>query len=157
MPELDSIGASLRRRYTTSKLANIYFAYGLHQKIQQRSVDLPASVTVNAFDPGLMPGTGLARDYPPMARFLWSYVLPVIRPVLRRAMVDGNVHSADVSGLALANLIVASEFAGVSGLYFEGQRPVASSVESYEEVRWSELWRGSEQLVAESMNAAAQR
>ena len=33
-------------------------------------------MTVNAFDPGLMPGSGLARDYPPLQRLAWRYLLP---------------------------------------------------------------------------------
>jgi hypothetical protein len=27
---------------------------------------------VNAFDPGMMPGTGLARTYPAPLRFVWN-------------------------------------------------------------------------------------
>src|SRR6478736_270684 len=48
-----------RRRYTTSKLCNLLFAYELDRRLDH-------GVTVNAFDPGLMPGSGLARDYPPL-------------------------------------------------------------------------------------------
>ena len=43
-----------QRLYSTSKLANVLFTYELARR-------LPVGVTVNAFDPGLMPGTGLVR------------------------------------------------------------------------------------------------
>ena len=33
-------------------------------------------ITFNAFDPGLMPGTGLARDYPAYQRLAWRFVMP---------------------------------------------------------------------------------
>ena len=39
-------------------------------------------LTVNGFDRGLVPGSGLARDYPPALRFLWDRVLPGIARVL---------------------------------------------------------------------------
>ncbi len=51
---------------------------------------------MNAFDPGLMPGTGLARDYGKMARFAWRFVLPALRPFVP------NVNSVANSGRALA-------------------------------------------------------
>ena len=64
-----------RRRYTTSKLCNLLFTYELDRRMQHGA----QGVTVNAFDPGMMPGSGLARDYPPLQRFAWRYVLPALR------------------------------------------------------------------------------
>jgi NAD(P)-dependent dehydrogenase (short-subunit alcohol dehydrogenase family) len=46
-----------QRRYATSKHCNILCAYELARRLQASG----QSVTVNAFDPGLMPGSGLAR------------------------------------------------------------------------------------------------
>ena len=48
-------------------------------------------VTVNAFDPGLMPGSGLARDYPPLQRLAWRYLLPALRvlPGVRSTRTSG--------------------------------------------------------------------
>jgi NAD(P)-dependent dehydrogenase (short-subunit alcohol dehydrogenase family) len=57
-----------QRRYTTSKLANIYFTHALADR-------LPHGVTVNAFDPGLMPGTGLIRGASASMRAINSFVL----------------------------------------------------------------------------------
>ena len=54
--------------------------------------EMGLAITVNAFDPGLMPGTGLARDYGRFARFAWRFVLPVLRPFVP------NVNSVARSG-----------------------------------------------------------
>ena len=54
--EDDSAAKDGRRRYTTSKLANVLTTYALARHLEDRGV------MVNAFDPGLMPATGLARD-----------------------------------------------------------------------------------------------
>ncbi len=51
-----------RVRYSTSKLCSIYMAYEIDRREQ------PNGIRALAFDPGLMPATGLARDYPPIIR-----------------------------------------------------------------------------------------
>lgn len=63
-----------RRRYTTSKLCNIYCTYELARQLDQSGDPRLQSIYVNAFDPGMMPGTGLARTYPaPFASFGTMY------------------------------------------------------------------------------------
>ena len=124
-----------QRSYATSKLANVLFSYELARR-------LPAGVTVNAFDPGLMPGTGLVRDGSAPLRFLWHHVLPRILPLLRRA-ISPNIHTPAESGAALARLVLDSSLEGVSGKYFEGRREIPSSTESYDTLRAEELWQAS--------------
>ncbi len=124
-----------QRRYTTSKLANVLFSHELARR-------LPAGVTVNAFDPGLMPGTGLAREAAAPLRFLWHHVLPRMIPLLRRVL-SPNVHPPAESGAALARLVSDPALAAVSGRYFEGTREIASSAESYDEARTRQLWQAS--------------
>jgi NAD(P)-dependent dehydrogenase (short-subunit alcohol dehydrogenase family) len=119
-----------RTRYTTSKLCNILFAYELERRIE--------GLRVNAFNPGLMPGSGLARDYPPLQRFAWRFVLPVMR-------VLPQVRSTRSSGRDLAAL--AADHA-VSGRYFDGRREIRSSEQSYDETLARELWEGSERLIS---------
>jgi NAD(P)-dependent dehydrogenase (short-subunit alcohol dehydrogenase family) len=111
-----------QRSYATSKLANVLFSYELARR-------LPSGVTVNAFDPGLMPGTGLVRDGAAPLRFLWHQVLPRILPLLRRA-ISPNIHTPAESGAALARLVLDSSLARVSDKYFEGMREIPSSTES---------------------------
>ncbi|TDC50723.1 SDR family NAD(P)-dependent oxidoreductase [Jiangella ureilytica] len=125
-----------RRRYTTSKLCAVLLAYEL-----DRRLDDPGT-TVNAFDPGLMPGTGLARDYHPVFRFAWRYLMPAATVLPR------NVHTTRTSGAALARLIDDPALDGVSGRYFRGRHEARSSEQSYDRVAAAELWHGSVALTA---------
>jgi NAD(P)-dependent dehydrogenase (short-subunit alcohol dehydrogenase family) len=135
----DSPFASGQRRYSTSKLANIYFTYALAAR-------LPQGITVNAFDPGLMPATGLTREASAPLRFIAMHVMPRIIPLLRRVL-SPNVHTVEESGAALARLLNNPALAGTTGRYFEGQKEVRSSVESYDEKRATQLWDDSKRLV----------
>src|SRR5271154_6378344 len=67
-------GAAGRRRYTTSKLCNIYCTYELVRRLEAADAPRLRSIRANGIDPGLMPGTGLVRTYAAPIRFLWSYV-----------------------------------------------------------------------------------
>jgi NAD(P)-dependent dehydrogenase (short-subunit alcohol dehydrogenase family) len=125
-----------RRRYTTSKLCNVLFSYELNRRLGNGG----DGVTVNAFDPGLMPGSGLARDYPPLQKLAWRYLFPALR-------VLPNVHSTRTSGRHLAALASATRYAGISGEYFEGHRPIKSSVDSYDRGKAVDLWDTSERLL----------
>ena len=130
--------ASGQRRYATSKLANVYFTYALARR-------LPAGVTANAFDPGMVPGTGLTREAPAPMHFAATHVLPRIIPLLRRVM-NPNIHTIKESGDALARMLTDPALAGTTGRYFEGRREIQSSDESYDEKRAEELWQASEAL-----------
>ena len=127
-----------QRLYATSKLANLLFTYELARR-------LPAGVAVNAFDPGLMPGTGLVREGSAPLRFLWHQVLPRVLPLLRR-LISPNIHTPAESGAALARLVVDPTLVEANGKYFEGGREIPSSTESYDRVRAEELWRASARL-----------
>jgi NAD(P)-dependent dehydrogenase (short-subunit alcohol dehydrogenase family) len=127
-----------RRRYTTSKLCNLLFTYELDRRLGHGG----QGVTVNAFDPGLMPGSGLARDYPPMQRLAWRYLLPALR-------VLPGVHSTRTSGRNLAALANDPRLDGVSGEYFDELRPIRSSPDSYDRGKALDLWETSERLLAQ--------
>jgi NAD(P)-dependent dehydrogenase (short-subunit alcohol dehydrogenase family) len=133
-PRADESGNG-RRRYTTSKLCNLLFTYELDRRLGQ-------GLTVNAFDPGLMPGSGLARDYPPLQRLAWRYLLPPLR-------VLPGVHSTRTSGRNLAALANDPRFDGVSGEYFDGLRPIRSSADSYDRGKALDLWETSERLLTQ--------
>jgi NAD(P)-dependent dehydrogenase (short-subunit alcohol dehydrogenase family) len=135
-----------RRRYTTSKLCNVLCTYEMDRRLKNAGVSIPRRpITVNAFDPGAMPGTGLARSYGPAARFAWNSLGALLRPALRRFNV--NIHSPEESGRALARLVLDPEMESVSGRYFEGLREVRSSTESYDEAKAVALWEESAELV----------
>jgi light-dependent protochlorophyllide reductase len=124
-----------RRRYTTSKLCNVLFTYELDRRCAGRGI------TFNAFDPGLMPGTGLARDYPAYQRIAWRFVMPVL------TLLMANVNTPRTSGRALARLIADPALEGHSGRYWSGTNEIRSSAESYDRARAADLWKTSLELV----------
>lgn len=94
-------------RYATSKLCNILFTKAMAQRI-------PASeVRFIAFDPGLMPGTELARERPAPLRFAWKRVLP-----LMQRFIPG-VSSPQRSAEALFRLAFSTNQIHSSGSYVE--------------------------------------
>jgi len=145
-------GVAMRRRYTTSKFCNVLFAYELNRRIQDGRFAAAKTVTVNAFDPGLMPGTGLAREYPAPLRWIWDNVLPRALWLLR-ATVIANVHTPAQSGAALAEVAAAPTLAGVTGSYFEGRKVIRSSTDSYDGAAAAKLWEVSEELIRDARAA----
>ena len=130
------------RRYSTSKLCDLFYAYELSRRLQSEGYSTPEHpITVNAFDPGLMPGTKLARDHGAFERFAWNVILPALRFALP------NAHSPNASGKALARLVLDPTLESISGKYFEGTRERASSEESYNRQEAAELWETSAKLV----------
>src|SRR5829696_5061715 len=74
-----------RRRYTASKLCNAMCAYELDRRLRAGGLSTPeAPIDANAFDPGAVPGTGLARNHAPLARFAWDRGVGRLVPILRR-------------------------------------------------------------------------
>jgi NAD(P)-dependent dehydrogenase (short-subunit alcohol dehydrogenase family) len=132
-PVPSDLPAEGRRRYTTSKLCNVLFAYELARR---------APLAANAFDPGLMPGTGLARDYRPFQKLVWDRVLPAL------TRVAPNLNTTEQSGRALARLVTDPALRAVTGAYFLGQRPRGSSIASYDRDKARDLWETSERLMA---------
>ena len=68
-------GRAGRIRYATSKLACILLAYGLERREGR------AGIHAMAFDPGLMPQTGLARHYPASVQRAYACLLYTTRCV----------------------------------------------------------------------------
>lgn len=139
-PTPDSAKNSGRQRYTSTKLANVLYAYALHRRFTTINENSGKHWTVTAFDPGLMPGTGLARKASGVEKFLWNCVLPKILPLLR-LIISHNVHTPEESGEALALLAVGNSVAGKSGLYYEGRNEIKSSEMSYDQVKQEDLWQ----------------
>jgi light-dependent protochlorophyllide reductase len=137
-PDSDTVATAGRRAYTSSKLCNVMFAYELSRRLKICGLD---TITVNAFDPGLMPGTGLAREYGPLQKFLWDFVFPVLR-------VIPGVNSTRKSGADLARLILDPALEKLSGKYFVGQKEVPSSKDSYDERKAAGLWEASTTMVS---------
>lgn len=126
-----------RRRYTTSKLCNVLYAYELDRRLDNGA----QGVTVTAFDPGLMPSSGLSRDYTPVQKVIWRVVSPLLRAL-------PNVNTVATSGARLAALATDPRFDGVTGAYFEGVNAIRSSAESYDTDKAHDLWETSTALVS---------
>ena len=127
-PESQTAGGTA---YSTSKLGVIYLVHELARR-------LPPGVTVYSFNPGLVPGTGLARDRGPLARFAWRAVMPVVArtPIASRPAVAG------------ANLAAAAigPTPGENGSYINRRRAERSSNESYDRAREADLWHTADRL-----------
>ncbi|KAH8691980.1 putative short-chain dehydrogenase [Talaromyces proteolyticus] len=138
-PTADSAKNAGRQRYTSTKLANVLYTYSLHRRFASINEKTTKHWTVNAFDPGLMPGTGLARDANLFERFLWHRILPKALPLLR-LMLSPNIHSPEDSGEALAWLTIGPELESKSGLYYEGKAQIKTSKASYDRIKQEDLW-----------------
>lgn len=98
-------GVAGRRRYTTSKLLNAATAAALARE--------RPDVHVTCFDPGLMLGTGLSRQYPAVARRLTTLLAPALGMVLPFASTPRS------SGRALARLLLDVPAPAASGAYVD--------------------------------------
>lgn len=126
----DSPGKDARRRCTTSKLADVRTAYALARRLE------PRGITVNAFDPGLVPGTGLARDARPVGRALFA-------TLARALVVLPGVNTAATSSADLARLVTDPALA-TTGAYVVRRAATRSSAASYdvdaqEALHWDSL------------------
>lgn len=129
-----------QRRYATSKLCNILTTYELQRRLAN------TDIRVNAFDPGLVPGTGLARNYPPVLKFISDYVFKALIVFVH------NVNTAQNSGKRLANLAYSDKYKNAKGKYFEGEKKIKSSTDSYNKDFQKSLWKSSIELLGITQN-----
>ena len=94
-------------RYATSKLLAILHVYAL-----ARSTPVEGARWF-AFDPGLMPGTGLARTRPAFERWAWSTILPVVARALPGASTPRR------SAATYARLLTGRLFPQESGVHLD--------------------------------------
>lgn len=135
------IGEIGRIAYTTSKLCNVLCGYELSRRLQEEGYSTEQNpITVNVFNPGLMPGSGLAQDYTPVAKFVWNNILPILCNFLP------NVNTMENAGQALAKLVFDSKLDNVTGKYFSGFKMIPSSQESYDRALAKQLWKTSSEL-----------
>jgi len=125
-----------QRRYSTSKLCNVLTTYVLHERLMDKNI------RVNAFDPGLTPGTGLAKSYPAPLRFVWNNIMPMMRYFRK------NTNSPATSGSRLANLAFSKELRQLNGIYYSDGKVTKSSTDSYNKAYQAELWKSSIELTA---------
>lgn len=124
------------RRYTTSKLCNIFNTYELSRRLSASADPRLSSIKVNAIDPGLMPATGLARSWPAPLRWVSRNLLPLLK------FVNNNVHTPATSAKRVAALTLGPD-AQLGGRYFSNGKAVQSSDASYDKGKARELWISS--------------
>lgn len=129
--------------YSTSKLCVLLFAYELNRRLAKHSSNLSSI----AFDPGLIPETGLVRTQPAFAVSLLR--TSGMKWLMRKLGV--TMGSITFSGDALARIAVDPQFAHVSGQYLQSKDntllKARSSKASYDEQTATKLWKDSEALV----------
>lgn len=101
----EPLGVAGRRRYTTSKLLNAATAAALAQE--------RPDLHITCLDPGLMLGTGLSRQYSPVARRLTSALAPAMGRLFPFASTPQR------SGQALARLLLDNPPPAASGAYVD--------------------------------------
>lgn len=132
-PDAESARTAGLRRYATSKLLAAATAAGLARE--------RPDVHVICFDPGLMPGTGLARQYPAALRALWS-------TVLKGMTVLPFASSPAASGRALAALLCDEPPPAPSGSYVDHRlRVIPASIRAQDIGYQDSVLRQSRQLL----------
>lgn len=120
-------------RYSASKLLNV-----MHARYLARTI--PA-ITVAAFNPSVVPGTGIARERRWWARSGWRYVLPALSP-----LVPG-MRSIARSSSDLLWLLRDAPAGQVSGQYVNGRKVEHGSEESHDPVKIDSLMEFSLDLL----------
>ncbi|MFF0087971.1 SDR family NAD(P)-dependent oxidoreductase [Streptomyces canus] len=131
-PKPDTVVAG-RAAYSTSKLAAIYL---VHEYVRR----LPAGIDAVAYNPGFVPGTGLARHAGPLSRFAMRRILPVLT-------LTPFATSRNTAGRCLADVVLGTPRT-TTGSYVDRSHVDRSSQESYDPRRESELWDAVERFTA---------
>jgi len=95
-------------RYATSKLCDLMAMAAIARRTDR--------IHTFAIDPGLMPGTGLARAYSAFSRLLWHTVLRAV------ALVAPGMSSTSRSGRTYAWILASPALAGTTGRYIDYRR-----------------------------------
>jgi NAD(P)-dependent dehydrogenase (short-subunit alcohol dehydrogenase family) len=103
-PDAESARTAGMRRYATTKLLAVATSAALARE--------HPDVHVTAFDPGLLPGTRLARQHPAVVRALWGTAFTALRFL-------PFASSPVVSGAALAALLCDDPVPARSGAYLD--------------------------------------
>lgn len=131
------------KRYSTSKLCTILYAYELHRRLRKSH----SSIASIAFDPGSVPETSLLRTLPKPVQ--WLSKTSFIKWVFKKLGV--TMGSVSFSGAALAKVVADPAFSHGSGKYFQSKNgsliEARSSKMSYDEKRAAKLWNDSKLLV----------
>jgi len=134
---------SAGKRYSTSKLCTILYAYELHRRLRRAG----SSIASIAFDPGSVPQTRLLRTMPRPVQ--WLAETRLTKWVAKRVGVTQG--SISFSGASLAKVAADPAYRNASGKYFQSNNgaliDTRSSKLSYDQKRALKLWNDSKTLV----------
>ncbi|WP_260741281.1 SDR family NAD(P)-dependent oxidoreductase [Tunturiibacter lichenicola] len=134
---------SAGKRYSTSKLCMILYAYELHRRLRRAE----SSIASIAFDPGSVPETGLIRTIPKPLQ--WLAKTRFMKWITKRVGITQG--SIGFSGASLAKVAADPAYGNASGRYFQSNddalRDTRSSKLSYDEQLALKLWNDSKTLV----------
>ena len=117
-----------RRKYSYSKLGNIYFTYELDKRLR----NINSKITVNAFNPGMM-NTNFSGGHNSVAR----------TAIVKLTMPE-RLGNLEKSSTALAELTTNEELNNITGKYFDRSTNFIKSSElSYNQDNRLELWNKS--------------
>ena len=137
-----------RLAYVNSKLCNLWFAYELARRIEAAGLSSDEHpISVNSFEPGLVPGSGLGRDYPAAVQFVWNNVLPLVARGISPFVA--GINTAEDAGRAMAGVALDPALERTSSQYFPSHSKWAaapSSKASYDEARAAALWEASVEM-----------
>ncbi|WP_229373026.1 hypothetical protein [Umezawaea beigongshangensis] len=122
-----------RAAHSTSKLAVIHLVHELARRP-------PAGVDIFSWNPGFVPGTGLARDASAVQRF-------AVKRIMRLMTLTPLSVSARTAGQHLARLVLRDQPAE-NGACISLDEAEPSSAESYDPDRERELWHACDQVSA---------
>lgn len=136
-PEKSILKNSGSKRYSATKLCLLYYTYELARQLSLKGNE---TITVNAFNPGLMPDTGLGGlNKKPLRKYFLKYILPFF--------AKGAVSNPEISGKCLADLLINDKYRNISGKYFDRDKIISSSEESYDKMKWLDVWNYSAAIV----------
>ncbi|MFT3710068.1 MAG: SDR family NAD(P)-dependent oxidoreductase [Archangium sp.] len=135
-------GLGAGKRYTTSKLVDLMYAYELARKLKSAG----SAITATGYDPGSIPDSNFLRGMPGPVRALAA------SSFMKWFSAKIGVTQGDLvfSGAALAKLAVDPQYAGVTAKYFQSsslrllEKP--SATVSYSEPLARKLWDDSRHL-----------
>jgi NAD(P)-dependent dehydrogenase (short-subunit alcohol dehydrogenase family) len=134
---------SAGKRYSTSKLCTILYAYELHRRLRRAG----SSIASIAFDPGSVPETGLLRTMPRPVQ--WLAKTRFAKWLAKRVGITQG--SISFSGACLAKVSADPAYRNESGKYFQSHNGTLSDTRSsrlsYDEQRALKLWNESKTLV----------
>ncbi|MEO6902768.1 MAG: SDR family NAD(P)-dependent oxidoreductase [Bacteroidia bacterium] len=134
---LRPIKKSGSQRYSTSKLCLLMYTYELALRLPLNGFE---HITVNAYNPGLMPDTGLGGLNKKLLRKLFlKYIIPLF--------AKGAVSNPKNSGKILADLLISPNYENVTGKYFDRAKRINSSGESHDLKKSLDLWNTSIHLL----------